>query len=145
MPSISRLLLSAVSVGAALLIAAPSAIGSGRAFTVQVLSVSDNATAEKTKEALQQDGLDAYVERHEGASTTYRVRIGRFKNLKNAKQLKETLRLKHIESWIARIGATKPPQAARAPAAKPHITKPAEARPAHDGNGRETPVTHLND
>lgn len=132
--------LSAVSIGLAMMLAATIAVGYAREFTVQVLSVSDNATAEKMKGALQKDGMDAYIERHEGAAITYRVRIGRFTNLEKAQQFQETLRSKEIESWIARTGAAKPAQASPQPPAETQIPEPAKAEPDRAGARKELPA-----
>ncbi len=148
MNSHSRLFLPAI-IGAVLMIAVTVSVGFAQEFTLQVLSSSNNATAEKTKEALRKDGFDAYIARHEAgeAAVVYRVRIGRFGNRKNAEKIQEALRAKGVESWVAvaegesSAQQTKPLPENDAPEKK--ISQPAGAAEIAEAPAPPAPETKL--
>ena len=106
-----KFFLSALICWAALLVLVPGSDGFCQELTIQVLSSADTAAAEKMRDSLQKDGLDAYISRHEAeGAVVYRVRIGRFASRKNAEQVQEALRAKGIQSWLAPADGESPAQ-----------------------------------
>ncbi len=78
--------------------------GAGSGYTVQVASLKDQAAAAKMAAALAARGLEAYQIKVDlgPKGTWYRVRVGRFGDLKAARKMVERLKKMHYSAMVVR-------------------------------------------
>jgi cell division septation protein DedD len=74
----------------------------GSVFSVQVSALRSRAGADAVVKELSAKGYDAYVVGPQGASSLYRVRVGKYKDRRDAEELKRRLEKENYKPLITR-------------------------------------------